>query len=492
MEILQLDCGGGRCVLPASARIALDGSQYHYRNDSGRPQVVEVSGMSSNAGGWGAVLVSIPELQGSRQAAPAAGSLQEKAACGSFPDGPCPTNEDIAPGSLALGAVRNWYNHGIDQNVSAVLEALAPLPGGGAAYVWRDERVAMTREQAAYVAARFAESVYPIETSLLGRPWGDVNPRSWIYRIHPETKDVHILTSKAGGSEGMIHPRDRMLKTVFSNGIKHTANERQLILLSDTLFQTTNGLIWQDSGKAGSMLHTLSHEFSHLIFGFRKREIPQDPISSLVWENEFFAQTAAHVAVSSDYPGVGGDAKPLHPDFAGLPFHKLFMECAYQDWGVAGKNVSCYTQTIALGAFLLHQYGPNLLRDWLQSRHSGVYALDEAIRNNGGKDFLDAKTRFASTMLMASRFEAPAGYGFPAVEVKLASGDTNPAALSFSLPALDMRKAGKPWFWSWKQDGSMDIGQHIFTPYDERQTFQVPANGSLIIHKGAVPQPAAT
>lgn len=485
-EIHSLDCHSGSCVLPISATRAVAGSQYHYRNETGQPQKVHVSGFPQDGLSWGAVLTSLPELAGSEQrVVPTTQLSSEEGPCVPLAYIKCEPSTDIELANLPLKSLKDWYIQSAE--IHSVLEASQALPGGGAVYVWRDQTAQLTTEQANLVASQFTESIYPVETSLLGRPWGKVHKGNALRYLSPEMKDVNIVitSSLSPTVMGMVMPVNRTTKQLIDAGRRNQINERQLIFLSKTLFQEKDGQRWIDSPQVGKMLSTLAHEFTHLIFDYRKVAYPKSRITDLKWEDEFFAQATAHFAMTHRYQIAAENGARSHPSFPLRAFDKLMMDSDFSRW-----STGSYEKASTLGAFMVHQYGPELLRDWLKSQHSGVYALNEAIRNNGGKDFLDTKARFVSTMLIASRFQAQDGYGFPSREMTLEAGETSLTPLQLNLPSLDMLKAGLPLFPLWKDDGSVETGQLINFPRNGSWDINLPANSVLILHKGNVPIPA--
>ena len=80
--------------------------------------------------------------------------------------------------SYAIGDKRVW--HDMDSDSATSLQAMRDLPnGGGKVYVWAQDGldVSVGSDQADALAERFANSVYPLEASVVSEPWGnDIDP----------------------------------------------------------------------------------------------------------------------------------------------------------------------------------------------------------------------------------------------------------------------------------------------------------------------------
>ncbi len=528
VEVADLVCRGGSCQLPASAKTAQSGSVYQYTNAGGAASAVQVSGLSGN--GWQAVVSRISAGDTSSQARLGGGArsgdakTQERLEAESrlvlqaaernrrsgalssllLRQSARLSNAQAAlrAQNFALGDARVW--HDMDGDSQTVLRAMRDLPnGGGKVYVWAQTGldVGANEAQAEALAERFANSVYPLESSVVSEPWGSDVHADWRALTLPgDTRDVHLVLSRlndpasASGSRtlGYVRWTNALLKSagpavcggdVDCLRVVGDSNEALATFVDlDTFAKADAPGNWSMKDNGPSLaLSTLAHEYLHVLYAYNK--ILRQPISAsgpTVWENELAAQTMGYLVAADTFTGGrGGDANS-HPDLRPRGDFETFLArpaCNLKAWSVASGDYTCYPKALALGMQMLHQFGPGVMKPWVTGSHTGERALNAGLQAVGGGDYSRLLKQLTATLALAGA--GPLNYGFPAKTVQLPASQYFPQGKTLRLPAVNFAANEV----RWSADSSHETYRTPLVLSRGAARISVPAGSHLLLVK---------
>ncbi|WP_158020759.1 hypothetical protein [Chromobacterium sphagni] len=529
-EVALIACSGARCQLPASAAGAASGSVYQYSNASGQAQTITLTGLA--AGGWNAEVARISSGDTSTQARRGAGGLRGgdvarqdrleaesqlvlRAVAQHSRSGAMQrqllrqsaklsgAQNALQQQNYALGDSRLW--HDMDADSVTTLQAARDLPNGGKVYVWAQQglNVSASNAQADALAERFANSVYPLEASVVSEPWGnDIHPDWRALALPGSTKDVHLVLSRlndpaqVGGSRllGYVRWTNALLATAApavcggdADCEKIIGNSNQALATFvdlDTFVKADSPGNWSMKDNGPSLaLSTLAHEYLHVLYSYNKilRQQPGSD-SPTVWENELAAQTMGYLVSADTFTGGRGRDANSHPDLRpGGDFESLLRQpaCNLKGWSVAAGDYTCYPKALTLGMQMLHQFGAGVMKPWVTGASRGEQALDDGLRAVGGGNYSSLLLRLTTTLALAEGGSAVPGYGFPAKTLQLPANQYFPQGKTLQLPAIAFQAREV----NWSGDTGAETYRQALAVRRGSAQITVPANSHLLLVK---------
>lgn len=443
-QAVELQCDGERCQMPAGISQKTVGTVFRHHNKTGRAQVLRIEGLEAGLL-WQMVQTSMPEAVDAGM--PAGG--------GGIRSGSAPVSAPLTIESLDAekDIAKRWYVSGSAGQTTTFKMASHPLPGGGQVYVWAGGNAEFERNYKAYVkraqrlAELFANSIYPLETALLGGHWGALDQSDAAAEFLPSAhRDVHIVAVPLEkGTAGYVNIYDRRHGDTAKGNRAH-AIFMQLDFFAPRAADPRAGEDTLDSYQGA--VAVLAHEFSHLIFQYQKiikpwqlgEAVHNNVRKREVWESEMFAEAASYLVSSELFSGSIASGQRVNPYL--LADGEIEKGLDYRDSGCRldqWRERSCYNKVSALGALMVHQYGAGVLKSWLDSKLFGEKALTEAIRQHGGDGYLDLKERFAGLALLAGKkIQTPERYAFRPREILVPAGEYVSAERRYALPKIEL------------------------------------------------------
>ncbi|WP_047236482.1 M30 family zinc metallopeptidase [Chromobacterium subtsugae] len=519
----DLSCQAGVCALPASANADAVGKVYQLQNNTGQDMQITVNGPLTAR--WDAVMTQVDSdplgyggssgaARGNNAAAEAV--LEQKmqqfyahaASYGAVASRAqarmrLEKRVQIAARSYALNDSRSWYDSIGSRALNATMKASQALPNGGTVYVWaQNDAAAVTQQQAAFLAERFANSVFPIEAAVISEPWGPVHSTWQGITLDAGTKDVHLvlaqLNQPANAFQGLLgyaYPLNAILKSAASDptcgsDCSEFANSNEALvtfLNVDTLVAADDGQSWSPSGKGPALtLSTLGHEYQHLLYSYNKlfRRMVGSPRTT-TWENELAAQTMGYLVAADTYGGGRGDSATSHPDLrSGGDFSQFLKQpaCDLKRWSAMSGDsfgTTCYPKALATGMLMLHQYGAGVMKPWVTGANVGERALDDGLAAVGGGDYGSLMQQLYTSLALADFSTWPAGYGFPAKQLGLPASRYFPAGKTIALPQININPSEV----QLSADSAQEAYRLTLAPVAGQVSITVPANSRLSLVK---------
>ena len=518
----DLSCQSSACALPASANADAVGKVYQLQNNTGQDMQLTISGPLTAR--WDAVMTQVDtdllgygSSGGARGTNAAAEAVLEQqmqqiyahaasyGAAASRAQARMRLEKRVQAVARSYGVNdnRSWYDSIGHRALSATMKASQPLPNGGTVYVWaQNDAAAVMPQQAAFLAERFANSVFPIEAAVISEPWGPVH-RSWQgITLDAGTKDVHLVLAQLNqpanafkGLLGYVSPVNAFLKSAASDptcgdDCSEFANSNEALvtfLNVDTLVAADDGLNWSQNGKGPALtLSTLGHEYQHLLYGYNKlfRRMVGSPRTS-TWENELAAQTMGYLVAADTYGGGRGDRATSHPDLrSGGDFTQFLQQpaCDLKRWSAMSGNTfgtTCYPKALATGMLMLHQYGAGVMKPWVTGPDVGEWALNDGLAAVGGGDYGSLMQQLYTSLALADFATWPAGYGFPAKQLSLPASRYFPAGKTIALPQVSI----SPSEIQLSSDSTQEAYRLTLAPVAGQVRITVPANSRLSLVK---------
>ncbi|MEO9384811.1 M30 family metallopeptidase [Chromobacterium phragmitis] len=517
----DLNCQTSACSMPAGAATDPAGKVYLLQNASNQEATVTIDGPLTNS--WDAVMTRISSdtagngrigggARGGDGAADAilaqkmqvvydniatyAGISQRAQARMKL------EKRVTASARYALNDSRAWYDSIGSRTLNTTMKASAALPSGGTVYVWaQDDAAAVTAEQANFLAERFANSVYPIESAVISEPWGSVASTWRAISLDSGTKDVHLVLAQLNqpanafkGLMGYVLPTNALLKSVALDPACATedcspfanSNEALVTFLNvDTLVAKDDGQLWSQNGRGPALsLSTLGHEYQHLLYSYNKL-FRQNITGATTWENELAAQTMGYLVAADTYHGGRSNGPDAHPDLgAGSDFTRFLASpaCDLKRWPALSSDasgVSCYPKALATGMLMLHQYGAGVMKPWVTGANVGEKALNDGLASVGGGNYGSLMQRLYTSLLLADFPTWAAGYGFPAKQVTLPASPYLIGGKAISLPEVRVGKQEV----QLTMDSTQEAYRVTLIPMGGKVTIAMPANSRLSLVK---------
>jgi hypothetical protein len=237
-----------------------------------------------------------------------------------------------------------------------------------------------TTQQAEGMSDKF-DSIYPIETSLLGDNFGGWNIGSKIQILVYDIGYKYGETTTLGYFWG---------KDMYTNNASNPRSNEA------AMFYINGNADAQTSFGADQFYSTLVHEFQHMIHFSQKKG------SSYSWYNEMLSMLAEDLI--SPLIGIG-PTNSGHPIPSRIPtFLSYYNFAGIAEWGPNGiSKLYSYAIDYAFGAYLLRNYGgAELLHEMFTNDSTNKDSITAALRKvngNSGLSFEEALRRFGEAMI---------------------------------------------------------------------------------------------
>lgn len=428
----------------------------------------------------------------------------------------------VPTGPLTVGVSTASWNAqaaGTDVAFSATLQGQAVLGNGQNVNVWVAANSGITQVQAMRMASIFANQIYNPVVALIGEPWGTVPTVAQSSLIAGGKRDIHIVLhdiTPDGQPYGIIgyfwginnFTRSFLLQHPETASLK--SNE-QLVFFMDSATYGYGGdvdpldnaktLGWSESNPTPAVaVTTLAHEFQHMVQFYQKvvrhAANPLPLSADDTWQNELASQTIAYLLGQQMYANQGTGNDDINPNELGYNSPDLkasgqfaqslgYGGCLMTSWGESSFDPCSaalhYPQALSFGMYLVHQYGPGILRDWVSSNKNGIAAIEAGLRAQGETaGFYNVLKKWQQSVFLAANPSMNLnGYGFPR-RTDTVNGQ------SFSLKAVYPFRYGK----TYRLDVSPLLSlQEPLTPYRIKVQTKVvngdkiwlPANASLTL-----------
>jgi len=375
-----------------------------------------------------------------------------------------------------IGDSDNWFDHANNVAVTATVLSKVPLsganPSGPQLYLWADSSQSskVTPAMVTFLMNNFTQYVAPLETQLIGAPWGLTSSGFGSGTLLPaSTADVHLVLASlnqpasVNGLQGFVNTVNVYRKgyaDIYNNSVSGCAsssacqdtvtalrnsNEALVTFLNlDTLIYTGGGA-WNDNAfGAKQLFFTLAHEYQHLLYNYNKRfSITSANAVPTTWENELASQTMAYLVSAVLYPDPKGGARE-HPELvSGGEFEQFLAQpsCDLKTWNNLG---TCYyPKAVATGMLMLHQFGPGIFKQWATTPTVGEAALNLGLASVGGGNYSRVMQRLGATLAMTNTTSYPTGYGFPAKSYTVAGIPINLPAVQIPAQKLSLPSSGE-------------------------------------------------
>ena len=277
------------------------------------------------------------------------------------------------------------------------------------------------------IAERFLRSgagndIHDWIVAVFGDPWG---PHEADYLIPPEAaSELHILVfdidgdDEEGGAVAFFWAKDAFVRDPSSALPLKASNERLMFYVDAVWLATPDDSTWNVTDYSPSTtIAALAHEFQHMIHYYQK-SVMNNALSE-TWLNEMASEVAEDLI--ADKLSVHGPRGVLDDPSAGdpenwrgrLPVYNFFnyVQVTAWDYEVVYQH---YAISYALGAYLARTYGgAELFGDIVQSRYSGIDAIEAALRGQGhAASFGDVLMHWAAANLVSDNMAAPAPYRY--------------------------------------------------------------------------------
>ena len=287
----------------------------------------------------------------------------------------------------------------------------------------------MTLEMVDAAAHRFlrsgpANDIHDWLTGIFGSAWG---PHDYTNLIPPESaSQIHILFLDIDG-DGLPSPGESRIYGYFHSVHNYlrtsrpTSSERLMFFMDAAIMADREGPTWEASDpRPSAIISVLAHEFQHMIH-FYQKEVLRDALSE-TWLNEMASEVAEDLV--SDKIESNGPRAVAHDDPAAgeagiergrLPRYNFHNDIQVTAWDYS-DSLKHYSISYALGAYLARTYGgAPLFGDIVASAHSGVDAVEAALRTHGHTEsFGDVLANWAVANLLSDNPRAPSPYRYNA------------------------------------------------------------------------------
>ena len=281
-----------------------------------------------------------------------------------------------------------------------------------------------TRRQDRFLRPGPGNDIHDWLTGIFGSAWG---PHDYTNLIPPESaSQVHIVFLDIDG-DGLPSPGQSRVYGYFHSlhnylrTSRPTSLERLVFFMDAAIMADREGPTWEASDRRPSaIISVLAHEFQHMIH-FYQKEVLGDALSE-TWLNEMASEVAEDLV--SDKIESNGPRAVAHDDPAAgeagiergrLPRYNFHNDIQVTAWDYS-DDLKHYSISYALGAYLARTYGgAPLFGDIVASAHSGVDAVEAALRTHGHTEsFGDVLANWAVANLLSDDPRAPAPYRYNA------------------------------------------------------------------------------
>lgn len=362
----------------------------------------------------------------------------------------------VPSGTLTVGVSTASWNaqvSGADAAFSSTLQGQASLANGQNVNVWVAANAGISTVQAQKMADIFASQIYDPVVALSGAPWGTVPSVAQNSLIAGGSRDIHIVLhditpdSQPYGVIGYFwginnftrafllqHPETASLKS----------NEQLVFFMDSATYgyagdtnplNSSSTLAWSDTNPTPAVaISTLAHEFQHMVQFYQKvvrhAANPLPVSADDTWQNELASQTVAYLLGQQMYANQGTGNNDINPNELGYYNPHLYSTgefaqslgyggCLMTAWGESSFDPCSatlhYPQALSFGMYLVHQYGPGVLKEWITSNKTGVAAIEAGLQASGETaGFYNVLKKWQQSVFLASNpAQNIAGYGFP-------------------------------------------------------------------------------
>ncbi|MBP7580974.1 MAG: hypothetical protein KA757_08180 [Vogesella sp.] len=371
--------------------------------------------------------------------------------------GPVVQANGVPTGPLTVGtSVASWNAQVSDADAafSSTLEGQAVLGNSQRVNVWASSGSNISRAQAQKMADIFASQIYNPVVALAGEPWGAVPVVAQNSLIAGGTRDIHIVLhditpdSQPLGVIGYFWGINNFTRSFLLQHPETAAlkSNEQLVFFMDSAtygyaddpdpLNSNNKLVWNETNPTPAIaITTLAHEFQHMVQFYQKvvrhAANPLPVSADDTWQNELASQTLAYVLGQQMYANQGTGNNDINPSEMGYYNPHLYTSgefarslgyggCLMTAWGESSFDPCSaalhYPQALSFGMYLVHQYGPGILKEWITSNKSGVAAIEAGLQARGETaGFYNVLKKWQQSVFLAANpvLNLP-GYGFPA------------------------------------------------------------------------------
>ncbi len=268
--------------------------------------------------------------------------------------------------------------------------------------------------------------IFQLVTAIFGMPWGTHDrqcliPAAAADELHILLYDIDDDGLPAAGQtrdRGFFWSKDNYRRD-SSGAVTATSNERLMFYLDAPLLAQSDGPTWEitDPGPRQA-LATLIHELQHMIHFYQKRV--RHGVASETWLNEMASEVGEDLmAEKLAIAGVDGPRAVAHDRATDgsqentggrLPLYNLYNDIRVTTWDGTARNSAI---NYALGAYLARSYGgAALFSDMVQSRWSGVAAVESALGAAHSVSFGEVLVDWAVANLLSDSLQAPHPYTY--------------------------------------------------------------------------------
>lgn len=363
----------------------------------------------------------------------------------------------VPAGTLTVGASTASWNaqvSDVDAAFSSTLQGQAALGNGQNVNVWVAANSGISQAQAQKMADIFASQIYNPVVALAGAPWGAVPAVAQSSLIAGGNRDIHIVLhditpdNQPLGVIGYfwgINNFTRAFLLQYPETASLKSNEQLVFFMDSATYgyaqdknplDTNSNLPWNETNPTPAIaITTLAHEFQHMVQFYQKvvshAANPLPSSADDTWQNELASQTVAYLLGQQMYANQGTGNNDINPGELGYYDPHLYASgefaqslgyggCLMTAWGESSFDPCSaalhYPQALSFGMYLVHQYGPGVLKEWITSNKSGVAAIEAGLQASGETaGFYNVLKKWQQSVFLAS---IPAlnvaGYGFPA------------------------------------------------------------------------------
>ncbi len=282
-----------------------------------------------------------------------------------------------------------------------------------------------------------------------------------------------------GGTVGFFFSGNNFLYSVAPY-----SNESLVLFLDSKFYSNREGSTWEVTDKLPSFsINTIAHELQHMIHFYQKSVLRK--LNSNTWFNEMMSMAIEDAIAAYT---LGSSNNLIYSSNQGLGRFIRNNDCPLVQWetSISGCDIILnYAHVYSYSAFLLRNYGVNLISAVLQNSEVDHKALDLALKQRGSS-FSESFGKFgASLVVNPKKGSFPQGYSFPAFEdpgffdsgnsLSLPAGDPyifiQPPKIYDALPEKILPTSNLILHWKKKFSGSLQ--EDLYLPAKTRVTIVI-------------------
>ena len=502
---LSVDCSGANCgATSPNTVIAGAAGTWTYTNTTGNAEAVDVS-ITGAAGRTGNLIISnttansltmynVPNtLSSQRMALPTAAQLAAEAAVSTpRPVVPPPNRipaavRNFVPPRLSeaqasrqlirvnqrvaynVGDARNWFDSDNATHATKLIRQLNTADNRqvniwveNSEYSASGDPTKVTPNDIDRFGSAFATgagnvaitSIYSMDTSLLGQPWGALPANSSSNGLIPATEPIDIVIinitpdGKPFGEIGYFYPLNNYLNSSLAVGKQFSNEALAFFMDSETIYNARTGYV---VAGVDFELSTLAHEFTHMINFYQRDILLGDAYTNDSWLEEMTAMGMEDIVDSQINAAYNAVRDARFPDWLKQGGYNCSLNVYNSD-----IEDPCFSYSVggSFMGYLLRQYGVANFYQKLGSDSSSTVSLtrlDNVIRSAAAltpgtpANLADALRHWHASVSLFSALP-PAGYGYPARAESIGSGVN---AMTYNLPTV----ASNSFFVGYRDEG---------------------------------------